>query len=72
MEKEFNAKKYFVLAFKKYIKNDFKILSKKYSPSIRELLLDYIEIYEEINDNREQDKLERSRLDLIWCNCIFC
>lgn len=41
-EKRFSAKKYFVFAFKKYILNENKILSKKFQPSIRELLSDYI------------------------------
>nr|WP_096634888.1 hypothetical protein [Clostridium cochlearium] len=64
-EKRFSAKKYFVFAFKKYILNENKILSKKFQPSIRELLSDYINVYEDIIHNTNNKLLIKSKKDLI-------
>ncbi|OFI07630.1 hypothetical protein CLOACE_02340 [Clostridium acetireducens DSM 10703] len=64
-EKNFLAKKYFIFAFKKYISNENKILSKRFQPSIRELLLDYINIYEDIIHNVENKLLIKAKKDLI-------
>lgn len=65
MDKSFSAKKYFINGFKEYIKNAHKSLSKIYTPSIRELLLDYVEIHEDIISNLELDKLGNARRELI-------
>ncbi|RJS59178.1 hypothetical protein [Bacillus sp. PK3_68] len=64
-EKIYNAKKYFIHGFKSYIKNEHKSLSKIYTPSVRELLIDYVEIHEDITTNLELDKLGKSRNELI-------
>lgn len=61
LSEAFNAKKYFINGFKYYIKNDNKSLSKIFMPSIRELLIDYIEIHEDINTNLQLDKLSNAR-----------
>ncbi|WP_138754506.1 hypothetical protein [Paenibacillus sinopodophylli] len=65
MNKNFTTKKYFIDGFKDYIKNQHKSLSKIYIPSIRELLIDYIEIHNEITSNFELEKLEKSRKELL-------
>ena len=52
-EKVFDAKKYFIYAFKRHILNENKILYKKFLPSIREVLVDYIDIYDDVNQNIE-------------------
>ncbi|CAM3887676.1 hypothetical protein HAHI6034_12030 [Hathewaya histolytica] len=64
-QKKLSAKKYFVFAFKKYISNENKILSKKLQPSIRELLLDYINVYEDIIHNVDNKLLIKAKKDLI-------
>ncbi|WHY01092.1 hypothetical protein [Neobacillus sp. DY30] len=61
MSKEYTAKKYFINGFKQYIKNENKALSKLYMPSLRELLIEYIEIHEDITTNLELDKLGNAR-----------
>ena len=48
-KKVFDSKKYFIYAFKRHILNENKILYKKFLPSIREVLLDYIDIYDDVN-----------------------
>lgn len=53
MDNQQNAQEYFVDLFKSYIRNYNKIFSKKYSPSIRELLSDYIELYNDIATSPE-------------------
>ena len=60
-----NVKKYFVFAFKKYIDNENKILAKSFEPSIRELIWDYISIYEDTMYDKENRKLLNSKLELI-------
>jgi len=65
VNKNFNAKKYFIYGFKGYIKNDHKFLSKVHTPSIRELLMDYVEIHEDITTNLELEKLENARKELL-------
>ena len=71
MNKNYSSKKYFIYAFKNYLVNDNKVLAKKNMPSIRELLSDYIEIYQDINQNREQDKLKRARDELLIAISFF-
>ncbi|WP_027339360.1 hypothetical protein [Halonatronum saccharophilum] len=71
MDKNFSAKKYFVYGFKNYIVNDNKILSKKYRPSIRELLCDYIEIHYEISSSQEYKKLKNARDELLYSIRFF-
>lgn len=72
MEKRYSAKRYFILAFKKYTRNDYKVMAKKYKPSIREVLFDYIDIHEDINENKiHQQKLEKSREDLLRALSFF-
>lgn len=61
VSKEYTAKKYFINGFKDYIKNENKSLSKLYMPSIRELLIEYIEIHEDITTNLELEKLGNAR-----------
>jgi len=61
----YNAKKYFILGFKDHIKNEHKSLSRIHTPSIRELLVDYVEIHEDITTNLELVKLGNARNDLI-------
>lgn len=65
MNKNFTAKRYFIDGLRDYIKNEHKCLSKIYTPSIRELLLDYVEIHEDIISNLELDKLGNARNQLI-------
>lgn len=65
MSRNFSAKKYFIYGFKKYIKNENSVLSKLYTPSLRELLNDYLEIHNDINTNTELDKLNNARNELI-------
>lgn len=60
MDKQRNAQNYFIDLFKSYIRNYNKIFSKKYSPSIRELLSDYIELYNDIATSPENQKLKNS------------
>ena len=60
MDKQRNAQEYFIDLFKSYIRNYNKIFSKKYSPSIRELLDDYIELYNDIATSPENQKLKNS------------
>lgn len=43
-----NTKYYFRDVIKSYLQNHNKIFSKKYSPSLRELLVDFIELYNDI------------------------
>ncbi|WP_251861434.1 hypothetical protein [Clostridium sp. Marseille-Q2269] len=64
-EKMYSAKKYFIFGLKKYISNENKILSKKLQPSIRELLWDYINIYEDIIHDLENKLLIKAKKDLI-------
>ena len=64
-EKAFAAKKYFLFAFKKYISNSNGIIAKRFSPSVRELLIDYIEIYEDMMSKSENEKLKKSKMELI-------
>lgn len=59
--KIFDSKKYFIYAFKRHILNTNKILYKKFLPSIREVLLDYIDIYDDINQNIENKKLQNAK-----------
>ncbi len=54
------AQEYFVDLFKSYIRNYNKVFSKKYTPSIRELLSDYIELYNDIATSPENQKLKNS------------
>lgn len=56
-----NAKLYFISYFKSFIRNNNKEFSKKYTPSIRELLDDYIELFKDISSSPENKKLENSR-----------
>ncbi|MBY0205672.1 hypothetical protein [Paenibacillus cucumis (ex Kampfer et al. 2016)] len=65
MDRSLGAKKYFIEGFKEYIKNTHRSLSKIYTPSIRELLLDYVEIHEDIISNLELEKLGNARRELI-------
>lgn len=60
MDKQQSAHEYFIDLFKGYIRNYNKIFSKKYSPSIRELLNDYIELYNDIATSPENQKLKNS------------
>src|SRR5690554_4242296 len=55
-----NDKIYFLNCFRNYINNSNKEFSRKYSPSIRELLNDYIELYNDILKSTDSDKLKRS------------
>jgi len=60
MKKQQNAQEYFIDLFKSYIRNYNKVFSKKYSPSIRELLCDYIELYNDMATSPENQKLINS------------
>lgn len=64
-KKVFDSKKYFIYAFKRHILNENKILYKKFLPSIREVLLDYIDIYDDVNQNIENKKLQNAKKDII-------
>lgn len=66
--KQKNAQIYFVDLFKCYIRNYNKVFCKKYLPSIRELLCDYIELYNDIATSPENQKLKnslKSQLDVM-------
>ncbi len=65
MNRIFSAKKYFIIGFSEYIRNKHKFLTKLYNPSIRELLLDYIELHEDILSNKHSDKLNNARKECI-------
>lgn len=67
--KQLSARKYFLFSFKKYISNENKILYKNFLPSIREILLDYINTYEDSVDNNI--KLEKSKNDIIDAVIFF-
>ena len=64
-DKNFSAKKYFLFAIRKYITNSNRIIAKYFSPSMRELLVNYIEIYEDMLSNYENKKLKNSKCELI-------
>lgn len=64
MDKNYSAKKYFIYGFKKYLVNENRILAKRIMPSLCEVLNDYIEIFDDIN-NSDQEKLLRARNDLL-------
>ena len=77
-----DAQEYFIDLFKSYTRNYNKIYSRKYSPSIRELLNDYIELYDDVANSPENKKLLNSlkaQLDVmeffisdsILCKTIF-
>ncbi|EOU2102044.1 hypothetical protein C0L85_12915 [Clostridium perfringens] len=70
-KKIFDSKKYFLYAFKRHIGNENKILYKKFLPSIREVLLDYIDIYEDVNKNIENKKLQNAKNDIIKSSIFF-
>lgn len=67
MDKKNNelAKLYFIRSLKKFITNEYKILAKKYYPSIQQLLMNYIILHNEIKEHKEISKLEKSRNDLV-------
>lgn len=65
MNKEFNAKRYFIDKFKRCVNNDNKILSQKRFAGIRELLFDYIQLHNDIIENIENDKFKKSRIDML-------
>lgn len=60
MNKLYSAKKYFIYNIKRIIKNNNKILSKKYRPNFIEIITDYIEIYEDYKNNSYNEKLKKS------------
>lgn len=63
-----NTKYYFRDVIKSYLQNHNKIFSKKYSPSLRELLADFIELYNDITTSPENKKLKnsiKSQLDVM-------
>ena len=45
--RNYSAKKYFIYGFKDYILNTNKIMTKRHFPSIREVIVDYINMYDE-------------------------
>jgi hypothetical protein len=55
-----NDKKYFINSFRHFINNTNKEFSRKYAPSIRELLNDYIELHNDILQSPDNDKLLNS------------
>ena len=63
--RKFNAKKYFIYGFKEYITNKNKIMARKYVPSIREVLVDYIQMYEDRIKDTKDVKLQRAEKELI-------
>lgn len=65
MSKQFNAKRYFIDRFKRYVNNDNKILSQKRFVGIRELLFDYIQLHKDIIENSDNDKFKKSREDML-------
>lgn len=69
--KKFTAKKYFLFAMKKYISNSNKIIAKRFSPSIRELLINYIEIYEDMILDLNNKRLINSKVELIQAICFY-
>ncbi|KEZ85638.1 hypothetical protein IO99_13260 [Clostridium sulfidigenes] len=71
LEKRVSAKKYFIYAFKRHILNENKVLYKKFLPSLREVLLDYIDIYEDINQNIDNKKLENAKKDILKTSMFF-
>lgn len=64
-EKSFGAKKYFIYGFKEYITNKNNIQAKRYVPSIREIIEDYIEMYEDRIKDIENIKLKNAEKELI-------
>lgn len=62
--KSYNAKKYFIYGFKDYISNRNKIMSKRYFPSIREIMVDYINMYDERIQDGNNKKLENAEKDM--------
>lgn len=64
-KKNNNCKKYFLYQLNKTIKNENKILTMKYAPSVRELLSDYQEIFIDYQENFMNDKYQKSMDDII-------
>lgn len=60
MEKHFSTVKYFIHNLKRTVKNENKLLSKKYNPSIREAFSDYIETFNDYQISSEKEKLKYS------------
>ncbi|MCT4686378.1 hypothetical protein [Vallitalea sp.] len=56
MDKEYSARRYFIVGFRNYIENRNKILAKTYIPSMRELMYDYIDIYNDVHNSLDNDK----------------
>lgn len=59
-KKNYNCKKYFLHQLNKNIKNENKILTMKYAPSVRELLSDYQEIFIDYQENFMNEKYKKS------------
>lgn len=62
---------YFLNCFRNYIYNSNKEFSRKYSPSIRELLNDYVELYDDILKSTDSDKLKKSHSEQLDVIVIF-
>lgn len=60
MDKKFSSQRYFLYNISRVIHNKNKILSKKYRPSISEVLNDYVEIFNDFKENAYNSKLEKS------------
>lgn len=66
MEKKiYSAKRYFIYNFIRVLKNENKILSKKYQPSIREAFSDYLEGFNDYQRSVDKEKIKKSLDDYI-------
>ncbi len=63
--KEYRARKYFIYGFKEYISNRNKLMAKRHVPSIREVILEYINLYNERIQDISNKKLENAENDMI-------
>lgn len=63
--RNYSAKKYFIYGFKDYILNTNKIMTKRHFPSIREVIVDYINMYDERTQDINNKKLENAEKDMI-------
>lgn len=63
--KLYTAKRYFIYNFIRVVKNENKILSKKYQPSIREVFSDYLEGFNDYQRSIDKEKIKKSLNDYI-------